>query len=229
MAYGWTSDLARFGLPAEVLRQIPVATQESALEEASQVAEGYFRHRYALPLVWEVLPLVARSTDGEGEAIDIGSTGKLSLGIDVTLVTGSGSPSLAVTLETSEDGEEWEEAGEFFAKTAAGREVARFKNLDRYIRVVWALTGTNPSFTFGARFVGDDLAAAVAKIAAYNLLCNRGFNPEGADENLRKRYEDAMAWLKGVAGGSIDPALIDSTPEVEDGGVVAYSVARRGW
>lgn len=63
-----------------------------------------------------------------------------------------------------------------------------------------------------------DLAQAVSKIAAYDLLSVRGFNPDGDDSNYRRRYEDAMAWLKAVADGKIIPVdFVDATPEDEGG------------
>lgn len=50
MAYATTTDLARFGLPAAILASIATATQEAALEAASDVADSYLRARYTLPL-----------------------------------------------------------------------------------------------------------------------------------------------------------------------------------
>lgn len=78
---------------------------------------------------------------------------------------------------------------------------------------------------------GIDLSMAVAKIAAYELLSVRGFNPDGDDDNVRKRYEDAMRWLADVASGKISPVgLIDSTPDEPDaGGIEVCTLAARGW
>lgn len=76
----------------------------------------------------------------------------------------------------------------------------------------------------------DDLSEAVAKIAAYDLLSHQGFNPEGGDANIRVRHDDGMGWLIDVANGKLNPVgLIDSTPEIEDDGVVVASSPRRGW
>jgi phage gp36-like protein len=58
---------------------------------------------------------------------------------------------------------------------------------------------------------GTDLKGAVAKIAAYNLLSIRGFTPDGADQNVRDRYDDAIKWLAAVATGKITPSLTDSS------------------
>lgn len=76
-----------------------------------------------------------------------------------------------------------------------------------------------------------DLAQAVCKIAAYDLLSVRGFNPDGDDSNYRRRYEDAMAWLKAVADGKITPVdIIDDTPEEDDGyGAEVTALSIRPW
>ena len=92
---------------------------------------------------------------------------------------------------------------------------------------------------------GQDLAEAVCKIAAYNLLGSRGYNPElGGDVVLRARYDDAIRWLEGVSAGKISPAITDSSggpaqvggPFVlspvqssYDGTLVASRPQPRGW
>lgn len=69
-------------------------------------------------------------------------------------------------------------------------------------------------FTLPLTAYGTDLKEAVCKIAAYNLLSARGFNPEsGADANIRLRYQDAISWLKGVAKGEITPQATDSSTD----------------
>ncbi len=81
---------------------------------------------------------------------------------------------------------------------------------DGYLRARFTLPITAPT---------NDLKSAVARIAAYELLSTRGYNPEtGSDPNVRDRYSDAIAWLKGVAKGDITPALTDSSPAGQLGG-----------
>ncbi len=48
--YAETTDLVRFGLPSAALTGVSTATQEAALEAASEVARGYLREKYSLPL-----------------------------------------------------------------------------------------------------------------------------------------------------------------------------------
>ena len=50
MAYATRTDLTRFGLPAAALTGVADATQDAALEAASDVADSYLRSRYTLPL-----------------------------------------------------------------------------------------------------------------------------------------------------------------------------------
>jgi len=50
MAYATRTDLTRFGLPSSALTGVADATQDAALEAASDVADSYMRSRYELPL-----------------------------------------------------------------------------------------------------------------------------------------------------------------------------------
>lgn len=50
MAYADRTDLVRLGLRAEALTGYPTASQDAALEAASDVADSYLRARYDLPL-----------------------------------------------------------------------------------------------------------------------------------------------------------------------------------
>jgi phage gp36-like protein len=60
---------------------------------------------------------------------------------------------------------------------------------------------------------GQDLVRAVCTIAAYDLLTSRGFGMvQGPDENIRKRYEDALSWLQEASEGGQSPAyIVDSS------------------
>jgi phage gp36-like protein len=77
---------------------------------------------------------------------------------------------------------------------------------------------------------GADLTAAVVKIAAYEEMSVRGFSPDGSDQHIRDRHNDGWKWLAGVAKGEIDPVdIIDSSPELEDDGVVVVTHPAREW
>lgn len=82
-----------------------------------------------------------------------------------------------------------------------------------------------PLTTYGA-----DVKMAVCKIAAYEAISVRGYNPAiGADVALRMRYDDAMRWIQGVARGEIhldaEPALTGPT----QGSASVTSNTARGW
>lgn len=67
---------------------------------------------------------------------------------------------------------------------------------------------------------GDDLRQAAAKIAAWDLLSRRGFNPGSrSDVQIHARYMTAIKWLEDVRGGDVEPIdIIDSTPSVSEAG-----------
>jgi len=59
----------------------------------------------------------------------------------------------------------------------------------------------------------DDLTAAVCKIAVFELLSTRGYDPtRPSDVVVRVRYEDAMRWLREVHGGKVRPVGMVGTP-----------------
>lgn len=67
--------------------------------------------------------------------------------------------------------------------------VAASAMADSFLVARYALPLVNPQTEIA-------LVEAVAKIAAYQLLSIRGYNPaSGADVNIRNRYEDAIRWL----------------------------------
>jgi phage gp36-like protein len=90
----------------------------------------------------------------------------------------------------------------------------------------------------GSKFIlpliswGTDLKRAVCQLAAYDLLSQRGYNPEaGGNVTIRDRAKDARDWLKQVAANKIRPVVVDSstnpsgTPAGEAGTTgFAYSV-----
>ena len=74
----------------------------------------------------------------------------------------------------------------------------------------------------------DDLRRAVAVIAAYDLLSGRGFAPEGSDEHVRLRYEDALRWLRDVSTGVVTPVgIVDASPTEPNEGIRAVTDRRR--
>lgn len=78
----------------------------------------------------------------------------------------------------------------------------------------------------------DDLRQAVCKIASYELLCVRGFNPaSGADINILDRRNQADAWLTSVARQEITPNIVGDAAQspVFDSPKVVSSYPLQGW
>jgi phage gp36-like protein len=77
----------------------------------------------------------------------------------------------------------------------------------------------------------DDLRQAVCKLAAYELLCIRGFNPAaGADINILERRNQADAWLTSVARQEISPDIVgaaNQSPQFDNPRIVTS--IQQGW
>ena len=77
---------------------------------------------------------------------------------------------------------------------------------------------------------GSDLRRACAHVMGYDIMCTLGFRPDQYDENVRQRYEDAVAWFEAVARGEKCPAgVVDASPDTEQGGAFVYADTVRGW
>lgn len=77
---------------------------------------------------------------------------------------------------------------------------------------------------------GTDLVRAVCCIAAYDVLTSRGFGLVGAsDENIRKRYEDAIEWLRLVSQDKATPShVVDSSSSDGEGQDGSISTSTHG-
>lgn len=83
---------------------------------------------------------------------------------------------------------------------------------------------------------GMDVRSAVAKVAAYEILSVRGMQPGAsqADENVRDRYKDAIAWMKDVSAGRVRVSGGATTPAAERSARASTaptvrSNGQRGW
>lgn len=103
-----------------------------------------------------LVPSAARTTSSQVESGEnYGLIDRLRAQLNVTAASGT-TPNLAVFVETTVDGTNWDAVGTFAAKTAAGREVITVNPLiGSRVRVRWAITGTTPSFTFEVRLQGE--------------------------------------------------------------------------
>lgn len=89
----------------------------------------------------------ARTTTGQATGIQNIAYTTFRLLLDVTAASGT-TPTLDVTLQTSSDNATWATVGTFAQKTAVSSERKAFSGLDRFVRVIWTIAGTTPSFTF---------------------------------------------------------------------------------
>lgn len=93
-------------------------------------------------------PSAVKTASGEGSALDLEKTKELVVTLDVTAASGT-APTLDVKLQHSPDGVKWSDLGTAFGqKTGASREVKAFTQYHRYVKAVYTIGGTTPSFTF---------------------------------------------------------------------------------
>ncbi len=115
------------------------------------VAQNIFVHTEDMSL-----PSAARTASGSDSAQYVGGGHTVRAFVDVTAASGT-TPSMTLTLETSNDGSTgWQTVASFAAKTAVSSERKVFIGLDKFVRWTWAITGTTPSLTFScsAQLVG---------------------------------------------------------------------------
>lgn len=78
----------------------------------------------------------------------------------------------------------------------------------------------------------ESLKQNVLFLAAYDVLCVRGYNPaSGADQNVRLRYLDAMKWFDDVERQRCHPVAVESQTagSVEYDAPQVISDGRDGW
>lgn len=79
---------------------------------------------------------------------------------------------------------------------------------------------------------GGDIKSAVAKMAAWDVMCVRiGHNPEDPNNFVwRDRDAAGRAYLEQVARGFVMPVgLVDATPTDVKTGTEIYTETQRGW
>jgi phage gp36-like protein len=106
-----------------------------------------------------------------------------------------------------------------------GQNVA--KALIRASSVVESYLGT--AFTLPLLEWGDDIASATASIADYELIREKGLDPDSPDVNWINDKKDAIRWLKEVSYARAKPSgIVDSDP-IEETGAYVVSRPKRGW
>ncbi len=106
------------------------------------------------PLTGLFLPSAARTASGSQRlSRGVGDYDRLAIYVNVTAASGT-TPTLDLSVEDSPDGGvTWYQAATAPQVTAAGGRAIRINlPLAADVRLVWAIGGTTPSFTFAAHF-----------------------------------------------------------------------------
>jgi hypothetical protein len=84
--------------------------------------------------------------------VDVSRMGLTTLMLVVYSISGSGSPTITIQLQTSNDMETWVDCGSSFNRTSAGETLdalqASADGYQRYLRASIALTGTGPLVSY---------------------------------------------------------------------------------
>ena len=84
--------------------------------------------------------------------------------------------------------------------------IAASGRVDSYLRGRYAL----PLVAWGI-----EITQAVCKIAAFDLMNLRGYNPaSGADRNIADRFSETIIWLRDVQHQAAHPDVTASTPSI---------------
>ena len=115
-------------------------------------------NQYEQPAGTNAVPSAARTASGNSGALRVYGD-KINVFLDVTAVSGT-TPSATFTVEWAHDGTTWFPAATpdtLGAAVTAG--VKRVQTVDvkgPFLRVVWTVSGTTPSFTFAVHLYGLD-------------------------------------------------------------------------
>lgn len=125
----------------------------------------------ANPLLITLQASAEQTASGSSTPIDVGALRKMArIRLEVEAISGT-TPSLTVTIDTGPSSSgPWRSLGSFTAATAAGVQEKSFGELDRYVRVSWAIAGTDaPTFAFSVTGTAHVLYAAPSHVARYAL------------------------------------------------------------
>ncbi|HUX54266.1 MAG TPA: hypothetical protein VMV56_07625 [Williamwhitmania sp.] len=108
----------------------------------------------------EIITLLSSSTktaSSETDHKDLGSFNEGVACINLTALSGT-EPTLDLTLQFSPDLENWFDDPDtvFYQMYGTGKQVVRFSNFGKYVRLKYVLGGTDPSFTFSIDLLMKD-------------------------------------------------------------------------
>jgi phage gp36-like protein len=77
---------------------------------------------------------------------------------------------------------------------------------------------------------GRELRRCVGHLIVWDLMVTRGFNPDEYDAQIKVRYDEAIKWLTMISAGELSPPdIVDTTPDLFEGGSFLITEAKRGW
>ena len=114
------------------------------LQASGGVYSGVFLHA-----------LTAETATGNSASVDnaAATTAGFAMNLHVTSVEGTATPTVTSKVQHSTDNSTWVDLGTFAAATAiGGQHVTGTGTVNRYIREVHTISGTNPNITFAVQF-----------------------------------------------------------------------------
>jgi len=151
-------------------------------------------------LAVELVASAARTTSGTGSAVDVGSVRQVGeLALYITAASGSDA-SLELEVQTSEDGTTgWRTVSTDESATlviGAGTTKREFvaAELARFVRLVWTISGTTPSYTFSVSGTANSVYARPENM--------------GLPDELLKGVSETKVWKELLAASSEADAFL---------------------
>lgn len=213
--YCTPQDLELEGLPAAATASV-AASRMRMCQAASHEADSYISPaRYTLPIaavVGMVEHYAATGSTGTGTlsvAIPSGVTITRAYGVRLEVLTTGGS-GVATARVSTNSGTTWLAS---FTIVAGDRTI-----------LLSATESLTLTFDSGTWYDGDlfyipvgykALTSQCVALAVRKLLRKRGFDPDGAYDEVITAAKEAIKWLEGVRDNKIDPGLTDASSDVE--------------
>ena len=168
----------------------------------------------ANPLAVSLHASAAETASGSGSAVDVSldaggvstyQRGAARLRLAVTAIGGTATPKLDVVVETRpNDTLPWVQVGAFTQVTVVGYQDLVVAALERYVRVSWVISGTNPSFTCEVSGTALAIYAMPADLWALSLSA-RALTGVSSDTVARALIASTDKFAGLIAGGQVMP------------------------
>lgn len=111
----------------------------------------------------------AETATGSGPVVDLTDRSFAQLAINVTVITGTATPTIVFTVEHSLAQTDWSLLAQGPTITSASTKTLTLTGAYRYIRVRWVITGTTPSFTFAVTGTAHQLYCEPSDITTHGI------------------------------------------------------------